>query len=50
MHLHEGNDGNMTGHPIAHMHILHIGKEGVSHTKEGGKPSQRLKITPGKSN
>ena len=43
-------DGNITGHPIVHMHILHISKEEVSHTKEGGKASRRLKVTPRKSN
>ena len=26
------HDENMTGHPIVHMHMLHIGKEEVSHT------------------
>ena len=30
------HDGNMTGHPIVHMHISHISKEEVAHTKEGG--------------
>ena len=30
------HDGNMTGHPIVQMHILHISKEEVSDTKEGG--------------
>ena len=44
------HDGNMTGHPIVHMHILHISKEEVSHTKEGGQPSRRVKVTPRMSN
>ena len=44
------HDGNMTGHPIVHMHILHISKEEVSHKTEGGKPSRRLKVTPKKAN
>ena len=44
------HDGNMTGHPIVHMHILHINKEEVSHTKEGGRASRRVKVTPKMSN
>ena len=32
------------------MHILHISKEEVSHTKEGGQPSRRVKVTPEMSN
>ena len=47
------HDGNMTRHPIVHMHILHISmhilhisKEEVSHTKEGGQPSRRVKVIP----
>ena len=43
-------DGNMTGHPTVHMHILHTSKEEISHTKEGGQPSRRLKVTPRMSN
>ena len=34
------HDGNMTGHPIVHMHITNISKEEVSHTKEGAQPSR----------
>ena len=44
------HDGNMTGHPTVHMHMLHISKEEVSHTKEGGQPSRRVKVTPRMSN
>ena len=40
------HDGKLTGHPIVHMHILHISKEEVSHTKEGEQPSRRVKVTP----
>ena len=43
-------DGNMTGQPIVHMHILHTSKEEMSHTKEGGQPSRRLKVTQRMSN
>ena len=39
------HDGNMTGQPIVHMHILHTSKGEMSHTKEGGQPSRRLKVT-----
>ena len=44
------HNGNMTGQPIVHMHILHSSKEEMSHTKEGGQPSRRLKVTQRMSN
>ena len=44
------HDGNMTGHPIVQMHMLHISKEELSHRKEGGQPSRRVKVTPRISN
>ena len=43
-------DGNMTGHPIVHKHILYISKEEMSHTKEGEQPSRRVKVTCEMSN
>ena len=44
------HDGNMSGYPIVHMHIFDINKEEVSHTKEGGKPSWRMKVQQSKIN